>query len=218
MCHHDAVPDSRPMISPPRQRRSRESFERVLRAAHGLLEDNGFEGFTIQEVAERSGVSVGAIYARFSNKEALLHAVHGRLMETMAAGDQAVRAAGDASGIGEALALAVAQMSRTMGEHRRALRAFMHLGAVDDFIAARGSTASIAQGRSFAEAMLRHQHEIRHPHPELAVDIAFRMVYSTLARQVMYGAQFESEFPVDWNTLTTELTLACRRYLVLAES
>ncbi len=48
-------------VRPPKQRRSRESYERVLEAAHTLLEENGFDGFTIQEVAARSGVSVGAI-------------------------------------------------------------------------------------------------------------------------------------------------------------
>ena len=59
-------------VRPPKQRRSRESYERVLEAAHTLLEENGFDGFTIQEVAARSGVSVGAIYERFGNKESLL--------------------------------------------------------------------------------------------------------------------------------------------------
>ena len=45
-------------VRPPKQRRSRESYERVLDAAHTLLEENGFEGFTAQEVAVRSGVSI----------------------------------------------------------------------------------------------------------------------------------------------------------------
>ena len=68
----------------PKQKRSRESYERVLDAAHGLLEQNGFEGFTVQEVAARANVSVGAIYERFGNKETLLRTVHARLMDTIA--------------------------------------------------------------------------------------------------------------------------------------
>jgi AcrR family transcriptional regulator len=73
-------------VRPPKQRRSRESYERVLDAAHALLEENGFEGLTVQEVAARSGVSIGAIYERFGNKETLLRAVHARLMEAMSEG------------------------------------------------------------------------------------------------------------------------------------
>ena len=71
-------------VRPPKQRRSRESYERVLDAAYGLLEENGFEGFTVQEVAARANVSIGAIYERFGNKETLLRTVHARLMDTMA--------------------------------------------------------------------------------------------------------------------------------------
>jgi len=202
-----------PAISPPRQRRSRESFERVLRAAGELLEDNGFEGFTIQQVAEHSGVSVGAIYARFSNKETLVHAVHARLMESMGAGDRAVATAGDAADLTETIKLAIARVTSNYKEHQRALRVFMHLGAVDDYIASHGSIASIALSRAFEQAILAHRAEIRHSDPELAADIAFRMVYSVLSRQVMYGTQFESDRPVDWNILERELAAACRAYL-----
>src|SRR6202008_2823007 len=75
-------------VRPPKQRRSRESYERVLDAARALLEENGFEGLTVQEVAIRSGVSIGAIYERFGNKETLLRAVHARLMEAMLDADE----------------------------------------------------------------------------------------------------------------------------------
>ncbi len=78
-------------VRPPKQRRSRESYERVLDAAHALLEENGFEGFTVQEVAVRSGVSIGAIYERFGNKETLLRAVHARLMDIDVRGRRAGR-------------------------------------------------------------------------------------------------------------------------------
>ena len=127
-------------VRPPQQRRSRESYERVLDAAHALLEENGFEGLTVQEVARRSGVSVGAIYERFGNKETLLRAVHARLMESMseagqAAGDPAARADGAAA----AIVAVVGGMARIMNGNRKALRAFMHLGAVDEVISARGS-------------------------------------------------------------------------------
>jgi hypothetical protein len=32
---------------------------------------------------------------------------------------------------------------------------------------------------------------MKHPDPELAVDVAFRMVYCTIARRITHGSQFE---------------------------
>jgi len=49
---------SDPGIRPPQQRRSRESLERVLKAGELVLEQKGYEGFTIAEVSRRAKVSV----------------------------------------------------------------------------------------------------------------------------------------------------------------
>jgi AcrR family transcriptional regulator len=202
-------------VRPPKQRRSRESYERVLDAAHALLEENGFEGLTVQEVAARSGVSVGAIYERFGNKETLLQAVHARLMESMSAvGDGAGDPAAMADGAAAAIAAVVTGMARIMNDNRKALRAFMHLGAVDEVISARGSEASIALGKTFKRALMPHASEFRHPDPNVAVDVAFRMAYSTLARQVMYGPVFESDRRLPWKRLVDELGVACAAYLL----
>jgi AcrR family transcriptional regulator len=204
-------------VRPPKQRRSRESYERVLDAAFALLEENGFEGLTVQEVAARSGVSVGAIYERFGNKETLLRAVHARTMESMseahaAAGDPAARADGAAA----AIVAVVAGMARIMNDNRKALRAFMHLGAVDEVISARGSEASIALSKTFKRALMPHASEFRHPEPDVALDVAFRVAYSTLARQVMYGPVFESDRRLSWKRLVDELGALCAVYLLSA--
>ena len=202
-------------VRPPKQRRSRESYERVLDAARALLEENGFEGLTVQEVAARSGVSVGAIYERFGNKETLLRAVHARLMEAMLEADER---AGDptegAETAGEAIADAVAAMARTMNNNRKALRAFMHLGAVDEVISSRGSEASIAVSKGFKRSLAPWAVDFRHTDPDVALDVAFRIVYSTLARQVMYGPVFESDRRISWKRLVDELGTACAAYLL----
>ena len=57
---------------PPRQRRSHESLERILDAAESLIRERGFDTMTIAEVVQRSGSSVGSLYARFNNKLGLL--------------------------------------------------------------------------------------------------------------------------------------------------
>ena len=80
-------------VRPPKQKRSQESLERVLAASIELLEEEGFDAFTIQDVSRRADVSVGAIYARFGNKESLLRAVHRHAMDTLRPEHEAVAAA-----------------------------------------------------------------------------------------------------------------------------
>lgn len=46
--------------------------EAILKAAAALLLDVGFDRFRIQDVADRAGCGTGAIYRRWSTKEALL--------------------------------------------------------------------------------------------------------------------------------------------------
>lgn len=201
-------------VRPPRQRRSRESYERVLEAARRLLEENGFDGFTVSEVAARSGVSVGAIYERFGSKESLLRVVHAGVMESLSAAQTAILAEVAGAEPAEVIAQAVAAIAREPIEHRAILRAFMHLGAVDPEIAERGSQASIALGRAFKAVVLAQRKAIVHPDPDLAVDVGFRMVYCTVARQVMYGPAFESDLAITWDRLLEELSAACVAYLL----
>ena len=201
-------------IRPPRQRRSLESYERVLDAARDLLEENGVEGFTVQEVATRSSVSVGAIYERFGSKESLLRAVHAGVMVSLATANAAIESASVASDPARAIAQAVVSVARVSMDHRAILRAFMHIAAADDKIASRGSQASIDLGRVFKFLVLAHRKAIRHDDPELAVDVAYRMVYCTVARQIMYGPTFESDLEISWERLVAELASACTAYLL----
>jgi AcrR family transcriptional regulator len=203
-------------VRPPKQRRSRESFERVLETATKLLEEKGFEAFTIQDVSQRSGVSVGAIYARFVSKENLLRAVHQHVMETMRVEHEAVAAVDSRPGrtAREVIAGAVRSVAEIFRGNEQLLSAFMHLGALDHEIAKRGSESSIDLARQFEETVLHHRDEIRHADPEKAVDVAFRMTYCTFARQVMYGPGFESDRPIEWEELVEEVGAACAAYLL----
>lgn len=207
-------------IRPPKQRRSQQSLERVLEASMRLLAENGFDAFTIQDVSQRADVSVGAIYARFGNKETLLRAVHRHAMESIAAEHDAVAAVDGRpdESVRDVIAGAVRTVSTIFRTNEDLLRAFMHLGAVDDEIARRGSDSSTDLARQFAETVLHHRDQITHPDPEKAVDVAFRMTYCTFARQVMYGPTFESDREISWDDLVEEVGAACAAYLLADRS
>lgn len=203
-------------VRPPKQKRSQESLERVLEASTRLLEENGFDAFTIQDVSQRADVSVGAIYARFGNKESLLRAVHRHAMESIRTEYEAFAAVDDrpAGTARDVIVAAVRTVAAIFQGNEELLRAFMHLGAVDDEIAKRGSASSIELARQFEETVLHHRDEISHADPEKAVDVAFRMTYCTFARQVMYGPTFESDSAIDWDDLVDEVGAACAAYLL----
>src|SRR5919205_2416789 len=115
-------------VRPPKQRRSQESLERVLEASTRLLEDEGFEAFTIQDVSQRADVSVGAIYARFGSKESLLRAVHRHAMESIRPEHEHVAAADDRSADGARAVIvgAVRTVADIFRGNEKLLRAFMH--------------------------------------------------------------------------------------------
>ena len=159
---------------------------------------------------------MGAIYARFGNKESLLRAVHRHAMESIGAEHGAVAAADGRPDepVRDVIARAVKAVAAIFRGNEELLRAFMHLGAVDDEIARRGSDGSIDLARQFEETVLHHRDQITHPDPEKAVDVAFRMTYCTFARQAMYGPTFESDREISWDDLVEEVGAACAAYLL----
>jgi AcrR family transcriptional regulator len=200
----------------PKQTRSRESLERVLGASRSLLEEKGLHGLTIQDVSQRAEVSVGAIYARFGSKESLLRAVHSHAIEWLRAEHEAAFAAAGTPGqrAGDAIPAAVQAIAHIFRRNEDLLRAFMHLGAVDEQIARRGVEGIADLARQFKAAVLAHRDKITHPDPETGVDLAFRIAFSTFARRVMRGPAFDSDRPIDWDQLVEEVGTACAAYLL----
>jgi AcrR family transcriptional regulator len=56
----------------PKQERSSRTQAAILQAARDMLAEGGVESLTIASLAARVGLTTGAFYARFRNKEALL--------------------------------------------------------------------------------------------------------------------------------------------------
>jgi AcrR family transcriptional regulator len=210
---------SEQLIRPPLQRRSQESLERMLQAGAEVLLDVGYEGFTLQEVSKRSGVSIGSIYARAPSKEALILAIYDREMAKVAAANERLRETARLHELkGRELIIALVElMARSTLEHADILRVFMYRAIVDPVIWRRGSERSSDLARAFEEALLEHKDELNHPDPELAIDVAFRMVYNTLVRRVSHGERFESQRPLSEEDLIRELGEAVADYLLAPE-
>jgi AcrR family transcriptional regulator len=203
-----------PTIRPPVQRRSRASLERVLRAGFEVLRDRGVPGFTVNEVSRRSGVSVGAIYGRVPSRDALIVAIYEHAMGEMAANTGLERAFQEHATARENVEAVVVSTAEGMLAHREVLRVFMREAPAYAAIWERGAERSQAAAEQFARVLLRQRREFRHPDPELAVDVAWRMLYCTIARRIIYGPVFESARVVDDENLIRELARAIAGYLV----
>ena len=205
------------LLRPPQQTRSRESLERVLAAGQQLLEEEGWEGFTVQEVSRRAKVSIGSIYARAPSKEALILAVYDRAVEEIARENaEALTEDGawEAMGTRELIVEAVREMGRQMLNHELILRRIMNRAPVDAVIRARGDAQIRRLGERWEELLRRRESEYRHPEPDLAIEVAFRMVFATVARRVALGAQFGAPHEVSDRRLLDEVGRAVAAYLL----
>jgi AcrR family transcriptional regulator len=209
-------PQPDPLIRPPLQRRSQESLERVLQAGADLLREVGYEGFTLQEVSARSEVSVGSIYARAASKEALILAISDRETERMAQENLRIERASRREDLqGRALVEAlVHELATTVLGNADTLRVFMHRAVVDQNFWDRGSQGLRRLSATFEGALGERREVIRHPDPDLAIDMAFRLVYDTLARRISHGPDFESDRQVADDVLVRELARAAADYLI----
>jgi AcrR family transcriptional regulator len=67
----------------PKQRRSQQSYDRMIKAAAALLEEGGIAALTLAAVSRRSRVSIGSIYCRVESKEALIREVQAVVLQNM---------------------------------------------------------------------------------------------------------------------------------------
>jgi AcrR family transcriptional regulator len=74
----------------PQQARSRESLRKLLKAAAEVLGQHGVEGTTIPRIAQHAGLTPGAVYRRFPDKDALLETV---ILGILARQDERLRVA-----------------------------------------------------------------------------------------------------------------------------
>jgi len=204
-----------PTLRPPQQPRSRASLERVIAAGTKLLEEQGYEGFTLAKVSKRANVSIGSIYARVAKKEGLFLVIQDRFMSESERWPAFAELEGrDDLSIADLIRAAVTELGEVFQANAPLLRVFMHRGIVDDAVAARSSQSVTLFAETFERLLLSRRGELSHPDPDLAVDVAFRTAWGTLARQVMYWPTFESRRVVPWEVLVRELGDVCVAYLV----
>lgn len=203
----------------PRQPRSRQTEERILRAFGELLREARFEDVSVQQVAGRAGVSVGGFYARFASKDDLLmHAMYAGYVRDALADAEQVFAPGrwDGAGIAPIAEAYFGLMMRAARGHGAVLREIVHRTRGNpETVAGSTAWAAFRQGvhEPFRRLLDARMDEVRHPDPPFALRFAFSACSSALRESLLFGHMEPSMGAVEEERMARELARMFCRYL-----
>lgn len=184
-------------VLPAHQARSRESLKRLLKAAVEVLNTDGLERATIPRIAARAGLSPGAVYRRFADKDALMREVAVRILEDNYRHSRALMEREDWKSMSLAeLARHVIAISlkghRTYHGLLRALFFFTQQHPQAAFVR-KMEELEWKVFRDVSELLLLRRDEIHHPDPEGAVKFALLAV-GVMATGVLVVPRDSNEF------------------------
>ena len=203
------------------QQRSQETLERLLAAAEAILESDGLQATTVASVAEEAGMSVGIVYKRFPDKDAMLRAVYERFFErsaqaNAAALDPARWSAHSAAQIIDAL---VAGMVRGYVDRRGLLRALLQFAETHPDAHFRDRAEALRQEtfRGIERLLLDRANEIRRDDRKNAIEFALLVLGLALRGIVLGDRQATYKFAQSERALARELSRVMKAYLGCAD-
>lgn len=175
---------------PAKQERSVQTLNRLLDAAEHVLEEDGLEAATVPAIAKRAGVSVGVVYRRFKNKEALIRGVYERFLWRVGEQNSVLLAAlsGMQIGIHDLLRGMIHGTIESNRRKRNLLRALLQFARTqkDPAIKEQAAKMNRASTAAFTALMLAQRDRIQHPDPEAAIEFAVLTVAAVI-RSVIVG-------------------------------
>ena len=204
----------------PQQERSRESLRKLQKATAEVLGQHGVEGATIPRIAQHAGLTPGAIYRRFRDKDELLEDTILGMLERQ---DERMK-----TGL---TPVAVAQIPLTVFAEQviggmvvsyrvnaallRAMRTFVR-GRANTSFWKKACKYEVQAIEHVVELFLSHRKEIKHPDPRTAIAMGFMMAVSTIYEIVVMPTDLgplKNLLPKDDQALKRELVRAFLSYL-----
>ena len=201
----------------PQQARSQETMNKILDAAAHILDEKSFDELTISEVVHEAGTSVGAFYGRFKDKDALLQALDERFF---------IEFEHDV----EILLNRQNMLDKSLSEIIFLIISFI----VNAYSCQKGVLRSlnlrerISYGNHFLErekyawekflprfnsVFTNYKDQIRHPDPELAINMGYRQMYYTMREVILWQPLPGEKQTFTKEVLVRELTRAFLAYL-----
>ena len=204
----------------PKQRRSRESYDRMIEAATELLKEGGLAALTLSAVSRRSRVSIGSIYCRVDGKESLLREVQAIVLQQMEHEFALLvsRVRRRQLPLRELVPTLIWEFAHYLRRHAALLAAFMQQGDRDPVVEEIGRKSYLQTVIDFNLVLLERKSEFQHPDPEHAATTCFSVVYAALARYLGlnsgapgHGGAGEG----NWQQLVEDLGLMSLAFMML---
>jgi len=209
------TPPSSPHARPARQERSRRTLERLLDSAEALLARGGLDAATVPAIAARSGLSVGVVYRRFPDKDALIRAVYDRFFARSRESNRAALEPSRWAGLPTARILRSLVEGMVAGYRlRRGLLAALLLYAEthpDKRFRRHAERLNREALDGIAALLLSRKNDLGHPNPAEAVRFCLLVVGSAL-RTLVLGSDHPHPF-LRGERLGEELSRLCLHYL-----
>jgi len=205
-------------IHAPKQARSQQSMRRLIDAAREILNEDGLEAATIPRIAERAGLSVGSVYRRFPDKDALLREIciqyfleKHEFLSHMA--DQ-IPPEAPLSDIIHGMAQG---MMRSFMQDAGLMRAtfFYSREQAEPKMRQKMERAGKRTFDLTVSILLSRREQISHPDPEMAVQLSITIILATIRELVLF--HFPKMTIADSTKIADELALTVIRYLGVKE-
>lgn len=173
-------------VRAPVQERSRRRWAQVLDAGVALIEDGGYDAFTIAAVCERAAVPPRFIYERVDSKEALFLAVYEHGMERVRAGEAVFDDPARWVGLSPhaTVELAVEEVAGLFERNQALMRSVVLDSSRHAEVRRRGERYADALRQRF---VTRVAPVLDHGAP---VDAVFRSTFASLVFRTAYGGDF----------------------------
>jgi AcrR family transcriptional regulator len=210
-----------PRFRPPQQTRSQETLDRILDAAERVLEEKSFTEATLAEIMERAGVTVGAFYRRFPDKDALLHLLDERFFREMQ--DRADELLDPAHWRGASVADIVTEFARTAVSvylaKRGVARSVFLRARVDPVIQSTGRQVNARYIERLRALLLdpSRRAEVTHPDPERAIALGFMMFFGALRETTVFGEVWPDHHEIAGKDLGDEMARLYLAYLGVSD-
>jgi len=191
-------------VHPPRQDRSRRAQRAALDAFEALLAERPLSRVTMQDVADRAHLSITSVYARFDGKDALVLALHERVIgEAIAQLDALVYESAGPVLVEGVVATLVDGLLAFAHDHAHVFRAVLVAG--DDETNERAA-AFIRAGSERVARLLMPRLAAPHATAEHDIDFAWRCTVAVLQQEWALDGVDPSRFPLSRPELSIRLT------------
>lgn len=171
----------------PVQERARKTRDRILAALETLLRERSFDDTSVADIADEAGVSVGAVYRRFRNKEAFLPLLFDLALERLEEAGREPRAWQGSGDLRTALRGAVAASWAFTREQAHLLRPVYLYGRLRPGLVGEEWTALREASRSNLRTLLeRHRDELARNDLAQAAEMCSYVLNTSLVARGLY--------------------------------